>query len=89
MKQIVYDTTKVNIPNLFRDWKTTRGYIYIEGEREKEREGGHGNFMDIEKISKKYHLEIPGVNWKRNGISKIDQKNILLNFHTKCLHFWF
>ena len=51
MKQIVYDTTKVNIP-----------YIYREREREKEREGGHGNFMDIEKISKKYHLEIPGVN---------------------------
>ena len=27
MKQIVYETTKVNIPNLFRGWKITTGFI--------------------------------------------------------------
>ena len=54
MKQIVYDTTKVNIPNLFRDWKTTRGYIYIERERERERGGAwkfYGYWKNIKKIS--------------------------------------
>ena len=27
MKQIAYETTKVNIPNLLRDWKTRTGFI--------------------------------------------------------------
>ena len=54
MKEIAYETKKVNIPNLLRDKKITTGFIgngfkshlfspliYI----------GHGIFMDIEKIS--------------------------------------
>ena len=34
---------------------------------------GNGIFMNI----KKYHVEIPGFNWKRGGISRIDQENML------------
>lgn len=56
MKQIVYDTTKVNIPNLFRDWKTTRGYIYRGRERERER-GGAWKFYEYWKNIKKISFE--------------------------------
>ena len=42
--------------------------------------------MEFSWILKKYGVEIPGVNWKRSGVSTIDQEKIMLNFIN--LHFW-
>ena len=77
MKQIVYDTTKVNIPNLFRDWKTTRGYIYRERERERERGGG----MEILWILKKYQKNII---WKFQGSTEKEMEFPRLIKKTSC-----
>ena len=43
---------------------------------------GHGIYR-FSGILKKYHVEIPGFNWKRNEMSRIGKKKekIILNFH--------